>query len=469
VKTLFSTTLAILILSMGIFSTQAQSTGETKKPKKTSIPAELDLDKFIGTDGKVWDTTSKDFMSGDMKYAFKWLNKKHTGAHFPGYRDSPALNFLGQKIYECNTSFGAKSTKLYKFYISFYNRGDAGGISADDFDKRLEAIDKCLTEWSGDKGFTHDKVKNAGKNLFRKSWVKDDKYSLRLKWSTSGKSKKDYQAEYIELLLYKYDPEKDPRKKISKSPLAQKGADIKVLKNNVTKNDDGYIFVDNVPMVDQGGKGYCVVATSERVLKYYGQDVSQHQLAQMMDSSASNGTTIDAMTKNLKRVGRKLRIKVKPVYEKRVSVSRYEKEVKAYNKVAKKMNKPSVQVGTVSVGGRTLISLPYGDYDPDVYTEYRLTKDKSDFKNFKRDIKKYIDMGIPLTWSLMLGIIPENVPQSIGGHMRLIIGYKMDENNKDIAEIVYSDSWGEKHAFKTMPAEKAWAPTHTLIVLEPRK
>jgi hypothetical protein len=40
-------------------------------------------------------------------------------------------------------------------------------------------------------------------------------------------------------------------------------------------------------MVDQGEKGYCVVASVERVLRYYGGTVDQHELAQIANSDAA--------------------------------------------------------------------------------------------------------------------------------------------------------------------------------------
>jgi hypothetical protein len=43
-------------------------------------------------------------------------------------------------------------------------------------------------------------------------------------------------------------------------------------------------------MVDQGDKGYCVVASVERVMRYYGAAVDQHELAQVANSDAAIGT-----------------------------------------------------------------------------------------------------------------------------------------------------------------------------------
>jgi hypothetical protein len=41
----------------------------------------------------------------------------------------------------------------------------------------------------------------------------------------------------------------------------------------------GDVWLGDVPMVDQGQKGYCVVASAERVMRYYGSKVDENELA----------------------------------------------------------------------------------------------------------------------------------------------------------------------------------------------
>jgi hypothetical protein len=83
---------------------------------------------------------------------------------------------------------------------------------------------------------------------------------------------------------------------------------------------------------------------------------------------------------------------------------------------------------------------------------------------FERDIERYIDKGMPILWSVVLGLVPEKgmSPQTVGGHMRLIIGY-----NKDTKEMIYTDSWGMGHEQKRMPMADALLMTTGLYVIEP--
>jgi hypothetical protein len=65
--------------------------------------------------------------------------------------------------------------------------------------------------------------------------------------------------------------------------------------DHVERLASGDVKLRGIPMVDQGEKGYCVVASLERVLRYYGAAVDQHELAQLANSDGNAGTSMDAM------------------------------------------------------------------------------------------------------------------------------------------------------------------------------
>lgn len=209
-------------------------------------------------------------------------------------------------------------------------------------------------------------------------------------------------------------------------------------------------------MVDQGKKGYCAAATSERVLRYYGQDIDQHQIAQLANTTASGGTSHEEMRMALQAIARQYKLRFKTVYD--LEIRDIEKDVRDYNRLAKRKGKR--QLGELR--GMISISGVYGAMDNEVFSEARAKQ--PGFKKFESTIQKAIDSGIPLQWSLLMGIVPEKgLPQSSGGHMRLIIGY-----NKKTGEIIYSDSWGAGHERKTMKIDKAWSITTGLYVLHPQ-
>jgi len=62
------------------------------------------------------------------------------------------------------------------------------------------------------------------------------------------------------------------------------------------------VVIKDVPMVDQGEKGYCVVAACERLFRYYGIKTDANELAQLANSSAMYGTSLQAMMESLKKL-----------------------------------------------------------------------------------------------------------------------------------------------------------------------
>ena len=91
-------------------------------------------------------------------------------------------------------------------------------------------------------------------------------------------------------------------------------------------------------------------------------------------------------------------------------------------------------------------------------------RDKSGYAKFLKGIREQTKRGVPLFWSVQLGLYPEaGVPQVFGGHMRLIIGYNEVKN-----EIIYTDTWGAGHEHKYMPDDWAWTITQNMFYLNPR-
>ncbi len=233
------------------------------------------------------------------------------------------------------------------------------------------------------------------------------------------------------------------------------------LKANVVRNDEGDVWIDNVPMVDQGMKGYCACATSERVLRYYGKDVDEHQIAQMAGSTAEGGTSTARMLEAVRTIGVKNHLGFQSIVAMDGSVKDIYKEVEQYNKVAKSMREPSIDVASCMRGNTIMVNLIQDRMKPEVQLKMR-TRD-SRYRRFLNGVKAQVDAGIPVFWGVTLGMFPEpEIPQASGGHMRLIIGY-----NQKARKVVYTDSWGAGHERKTMDEDKAFAITHDAFYLKP--
>ena len=178
----------------------------------------------------------------------------------------------------------------------------------------------------------------------------------------------------------------------------------------VEHRNNGDVIIRNIPMVDQGPKGYCFPATMERYLRYLEIPADMYLLAINAYSNGRGGNSvfnrmIDSTQKLIAQNGRKIR-KISP---------------------------------TLSPAG----------------------------------IAEYIDEGLPILWwfkstpafqfaanactakrngetSKTRANSGQAGSEKIFGHICLIIGY-----NKQTNEIAVSDSWGASYAERWVPADKA--------------
>ncbi|HBE96000.1 MAG TPA: hypothetical protein DDW68_02365, partial [Verrucomicrobiales bacterium] len=195
----------------------------------------------------------------------------------------------------------------------------------------------------------------------------------------------------------------------------------KRLKGNVVSRENGDTFIDNIPMVDQGPKGYCAPATFERAMRHAGVAADMYLLATLATTGGGGTNT------------RKL-----------------------YNEVA---------FTTRSKGSRTARELQLRSLSPS-------------------KIKKYIDKGVPLLWQMcslptynmvankrtmerrkvrdwpayatkIAGEAESNLPnlQAKGNyHICMIIGYNAATN-----EVAVSDSWGKRYTIRWVHVDEAEA------------
>ena len=261
-------------------------------------------------------------------------------------------------------------------------------------------------------------------------------------------------AEYINLTMLKGD-----HRKVTAVAGDQKAQiNLMTLKQKVRREANGDIYLANIPMVDQGQKGYCANATTERVLLYYGVEVNQHKLAQRARTAAGGGTSSAALLEALKAMAgmMSLRVNVMMTTDARDLIGM----MKDYNKMAKKEKGRQIPIQR---SGVLDINAILGSMDSDIFVRSRTTN-TTKVKHFAKNVQSKIDRGIPLIWSVTLGFVKETpaLPQASGGHMRLITGY-----NSKTGEIIYTDSWGKGHESKRMAMASAIAISTGLFSMEP--
>ena len=333
--------------------------------------------------------------------------------------------------------------------VMMYNKGDNGAIGKDEFDKRLELIKESLTALTGiqPKEYRASR-KEAVVKVNGWSWIwENGAITLEINTSREGR---EFEAEFIRM---KAGPTEDSIARGDASSRARK-ADIK----QHVRKEGKRVVIQDIPMVDQGQKGYCVVATAARIFAYYGMDyVDQHELASLANTSADGGTNTAAMAENLKKIGTRFQIRIK-VLDSLANSRDFRTLLKAYNRAAYKLKKEKVENEHDWSGF-------WDNADGEVLKLARAGS-PSQVDRWLNAIKPYIMAGIPVFWSVQLGIVPEplRLSQTRGGHLRLITGF--DEEKKTL---IFSDSWGAAHTEKEMPLADAIAITTGRQVMQPSK
>lgn len=184
--------------------------------------------------------------------------------------------------------------------------------------------------------------------------------------------------------------------------------------DNVVSTIFGDVYIKNIPMVNQGNKGYCVPATVERVLRYYGiNNINMHQLADAGNTNRGGGTNSRAMFNGISSACRKSGLKMASSGDVRM------KMVKKY----------------ISKGIPIFWSMFSNQ-------EYEKLRDRSRRLRPQADsVKEWIKRNNAL-----------KVPKGGNGHMCLIIGY-----NEQTEEIAVSNSWGDHEI------EPSWIPLRVAV------
>jgi len=196
-------------------------------------------------------------------------------------------------------------------------------------------------------------------------------------------------------------------------------ADAKAnLPKRVDRRENGDVIIKDLPMVNQGRKGYCVPATFERVLRYYGLSQDMNILAMAGQTSAGGGTSIPQIEGATYGM---LRDAGATITEK--SFGGNIGEIKSYID-----------------SGKPILFPHFSTREFNVRVNQRMTHRiaVSDWKDWEEKFLPQLKITIPL----------KSDPES--GHICLIIGY-----NDRTREIAISDSWGPSYTERWMTEEEA--------------
>ncbi len=174
----------------------------------------------------------------------------------------------------------------------------------------------------------------------------------------------------------------------------------------IETRENGDVVVTNIPMVDQGPKGYCVPATAERVMRFLGIPADMYLLAMAGETSAGGGTSVDLLLSNIgsdiKRKGRSFDIESGELKMRDI--------------------KRSIDDG-IPIMWAMFSTAEFNDTASE-RTELRKSEPWGDYRDLV--IAAAAEATLPADRSR--------------GHVVIIIGY-----NEETNEIAFSDSWGERY------------------------
>lgn len=358
-----------------------------------------------------------------------------------------------------------KPTALQRVSLELFNRGDNGDMDKKELAKNVAEYCSQLDELTGVKK-KKVRLPGTGSEMKMEAWQwetpngiarllaaisfpKTSKGSVRQVRNDNGETekpkegKKRGRAEYIRLLLA-----------ANSDDLESGGAGDKVTKKDlrsfVVHEEDGTVWIKDIPMVNQGEKGYCVPATVARVFALYGMDsVDMYTMAAVCNTRTSGGTSPVEMTEGLKKIGHRYHVQIKALG----GVMDNQSFIKDYNTAAKRKDLPELP-GQESW---------WDGIDPATWVAVRAKK-KSDVSRWLSSLRPCIDAGIPILWSVFASnMYTGDGGADLGGpHMRLIIGY-----NEKKGTIVYSDSWGASAARRIMKTAEAFSITSSTYFVKP--
>ncbi len=191
---------------------------------------------------------------------------------------------------------------------------------------------------------------------------------------------------------------------------------------NLEKRENGDVVVGDLPMVDQGPKGYCVPATAERAMRYLGIPADMYILANAGESGFGGGTSVEKL---LEGVAPQIR-------SKRRSFDAWKGEMKM-KEIAKYIDKGVPLMWTLCSTSK------FNE------TANQRTKER-------KGVTNWASWKTKVTEESANNALPKDKDTA---HIVLIIGY-----NKDTNEIAFSDSWGERYKERWITLPEAEQVSH---------
>lgn len=398
-----------------------------KKAKAEKIAGgAADINQAIGHDlfgnaASIWDEDPDEVAS-----RLRWRQESATDQS-SSYRSYPRpdYGFANAHPY-CCTLYGGKDDKVSHLSLVFANKGDYGstvGQGEDHFKSEGElpdasslngaikrdakAISLVLTEALGDPTEQRYGEKEDRRNV--KRWDFGDHAFIL----------SEREDEYVHLLIVPA-ANADNEGKVD----FVKDQDLRaIIAANVLREENGDVRIKNIPMVDQGPKGYCAPATFERAMRYMLVPADMYLLATLA-TAPGGGTYTGLLAEESKRI---IRSKARRIKDLDLSKDLNMRVVSRY-----------IDKGVPILW--QMSSHPLYNKIANTRTEERAQVD--DFSAWASDIAAEAEKSVP------------KLSNTINHHICMIVGYNVATN-----ELAVSDSWGPSYELRWVHIDVAKAVT----------
>ncbi|MCX8493901.1 MAG: C39 family peptidase [Chthoniobacterales bacterium] len=270
------------------------------------VPTAQEVNKALGISlfgsGPLWEENDA-MVAGRLDWPAESRTSYETGYRWYPYSDNSAITVLGARA--LSLFLQGINNKVAKVSVLFANKGDVAFYSSAQEAKAQSAIpnqplmvtDHMLKGCQD--AMRHDKatVEAALKALFGESkparmgrFASTTESGQRWDWNGHTFVLVAPQNEYVALRIL-------PTASIDDNDADRKAfAAAKAnLSQRVKHKENGDVVITDLPMIDQGRKGYCVPATFERILRYYGLSEDMNILAMAGQTKAGGGTSVSAI------------------------------------------------------------------------------------------------------------------------------------------------------------------------------
>ena len=223
--------------------------------------------ELFGSNGAIWQENAAEVAK---RLDLKVESEKQNSSSYRLYT-KPEYQFLGAHPY-CVTLYGGEGAKPESFSLVFANKGDFGsqlGSGEDHFkimhpDKEPPGDLNEAIEFDAEI-IAENLTKGLGEAREQYYGEKEDKRKVK-RWDIGDHAflLSSLEDEYASLLIVPTS-NADAEGKVE----FVVDSDFKKIQiKNVKTEENGDVWIDNIPMVDQGPKGYCAPATFERAMRY---------------------------------------------------------------------------------------------------------------------------------------------------------------------------------------------------------